>query len=263
MSTDLEGQRSLLMKEKTAMERHNKLKAERERREKELQVLIKTVQARNKPQPAKEEAMMMGLKPLSQIIFETHDADKSGFIEPVEFRNLCYDCGQFMSGPELASVFDSIDKDNKGGINYEQFMTWWRKSHKFGGLHLTDADLAERKKAVELFHRFDEDTDGSIDMFEFPAFYSGLMKADLLPPDKNRQQCMEELDRDHSGDISLNEFIEWLRACGTLGKRMKMVSTPLIDHIKMEPELFALGLGPSYTPVASSVPLPPDNVKPE
>eukprot|EP00462_Mataza_sp_D1_P007116 CAMPEP_0175122818 /NCGR_PEP_ID=MMETSP0087-20121206/1915_1 /TAXON_ID=136419 /ORGANISM="Unknown Unknown, Strain D1" /LENGTH=145 /DNA_ID=CAMNT_0016404473 /DNA_START=126 /DNA_END=563 /DNA_ORIENTATION=- len=75
---------------------------------------------------------------------------------------------------------------------------------------LSDTEFKARQTAVELFRGSDEDSNGRIDAREFPSFYQGLVQAGLVAPNKDETVCLEELDTDKDGEVTLNEYINWL-----------------------------------------------------
>jgi Ca2+-binding EF-hand superfamily protein len=198
----------MLGKQKESEDRRRLLQKEREHALGEMADILARVKSAIVEEPTLNTDL--GFKPFSQILFEKHDKAGNGEIDRTEFRNLCYEAGHFLTPEELPSAFEAADADGDGVVCYENFVNWWRSYHKFGNLNLSDADTKRRQRSVEVFHRFDEDHDGSIDIREFPAFFAGLQVAGLVPEDMSRATCLQELDEDSNGVVELNEYVQWL-----------------------------------------------------
>lgn len=62
--------------------------------------------------------------------FGEFDKDGNGEIDLLEFRELVASLGLEFERAECEALFDSIDVDEEGTIDYEEFQAWWtaRKS---------------------------------------------------------------------------------------------------------------------------------------
>ena len=62
--------------------------------------------------------------------FGEFDKDGNGAIDLLEFRELVAALGLEVERAEAEALFDSIDSDEEGTIDYEEFQEWWtsRKS---------------------------------------------------------------------------------------------------------------------------------------
>jgi len=61
-------------------------------------------------------------------IFNKIDTDKSGAIDPEEFRALVTDMHLKLDDDEIMVLFKSIDLDNNGTIEFNEFLEWWQDS---------------------------------------------------------------------------------------------------------------------------------------
>ena len=57
--------------------------------------------------------------------FDTFDVDGSGFIDRAELSKLLGDMGGSYSDAEIALIFEHVDSDNSGQINFLEFLKWW------------------------------------------------------------------------------------------------------------------------------------------
>jgi len=80
--------------------------------------------------------------------FEAIDEDESGFIERKEFRKLIKRLAPQMSKEETDEVFNTIDVDGGGDLDFEEFSTWWESA---GGRAFRDGqrDWKERGEKAE------------------------------------------------------------------------------------------------------------------
>ena len=63
-----------------------------------------------------------------QEIFAHFDGDDDGRIDRGEFKRLMDALCADMPDEELDVGFDSIDADDTGGIDFDEFMIWWRNA---------------------------------------------------------------------------------------------------------------------------------------
>jgi len=61
-------------------------------------------------------------------IFNRIDTDKSGAIDPDEFRALIKDMHLKLADEEVMALFNTIDLDNNGTLEFNEFLTWWQDS---------------------------------------------------------------------------------------------------------------------------------------
>jgi len=61
-------------------------------------------------------------------VFNRIDTDKSGAIDPDEFRALIRDMHLKLDDTEVMALFNSIDLDGNGTLEFNEFLTWWQDS---------------------------------------------------------------------------------------------------------------------------------------
>jgi len=71
-------------------------------------------------------------------IFNRIDTDKSGAIDPDEFRTLVKDLHLKLDDVEIMALFKSIDSDGNGTIEFNEFLAWWQNSVS-GNTSMSDA----------------------------------------------------------------------------------------------------------------------------
>jgi Ran GTPase-activating protein (RanGAP) involved in mRNA processing and transport len=71
-------------------------------------------------------------------VFRKYDADGGGTLDPDELRVLLDELNVPMSDDELIELFDELDEDGEGGIDFDEFYTWFtaeaenqKKKNKF------------------------------------------------------------------------------------------------------------------------------------
>ena len=57
--------------------------------------------------------------------FAEYDKDGNGEIDLLEFRELVAALGLDLDPAAAEELFDSIDEDEEGTIDYEEFQAWW------------------------------------------------------------------------------------------------------------------------------------------
>eukprot|EP01099_Mayorella_cantabrigiensis_P008506 TRINITY_DN8003_c0_g1_i1.p1 TRINITY_DN8003_c0_g1~~TRINITY_DN8003_c0_g1_i1.p1 ORF type:complete len:268 (-),score=56.86 TRINITY_DN8003_c0_g1_i1:61-864(-) len=142
-------------------------------------------------------------------LFNTYDRDKSGDISIDEFDELTYELGHKLTKEELHHSFQKIAKQNPNRISYTEFKDWWQSDNKLALLHeIGDSEREVVSKAIKYFKKFDLKKNGSLDKFEFKKVYKQLYFDKLTK--KDFESAFQELDKDKSGTISLNEYVQWL-----------------------------------------------------
>ena len=105
----------------------------------------------------------------------------------------------------MSAVFNIIDTDHTGTIEFEEFWTFWKSSDKF---RLHDAKkLALYRAAIAQFRQYDLDGNGSITLDEYKQISA---RAGWNKTEEELKTMMSKLDTDGDGEISFNEFVVWL-----------------------------------------------------
>ena len=90
------------------------------------------------------------------VIFNSMDVDKNGLVNYTEFISALIDYEKFVQKEQLLECFKSYDADSSGKINFKEFCEMIKpQSDK------------EKKDLEDLYKQFDADGDGEIDLKEF------------------------------------------------------------------------------------------------
>eukprot|EP01092_Planopodium_desertum_P006281 TRINITY_DN2600_c0_g1_i1.p1 TRINITY_DN2600_c0_g1~~TRINITY_DN2600_c0_g1_i1.p1 ORF type:complete len:166 (-),score=30.63 TRINITY_DN2600_c0_g1_i1:102-599(-) len=152
---------------------------------------------------------------LSKRVFSKYDKDGSGHVNSSEFKSMCYDLGHSLSEAELSIALKKVDHDGSGVITYPEFEKWWKTgTDRFSSLKLTPEEQQTLSVCINYFKYFDKDQSGTISAAEFKTLHADLIKNKLTT--KPVEKCLEELDKDRSGTVSFNEYVDWLVAIGSV-----------------------------------------------
>lgn len=141
-------------------------------------------------------------------IFAKYDKDGSKSINPFELGSLLFDLGFHVPKDKLPDLVSQIDADGTGRVELSDFTKWWHQSAKFA--HLDGQSLDRLSQASSYFRFFDKDRCGSISREEFKIMFADLVKNSLVPKTAVCDDVLKQLDGDHSGTISFNEFMSWM-----------------------------------------------------
>mmetsp|Transcript_29922 Transcript_29922/g.88973 ORF Transcript_29922/g.88973 Transcript_29922/m.88973 type:complete len:112 (-) Transcript_29922:688-1023(-) len=107
--------------------------------------------------------------------------------------------GQTLTERELLEVFNEVDADKNGEIDFDEFTIMMQS---------TAGDRGERQELVDAFAVFDEDGSGSTSKAEvkeiMEKFGQKLTEAELT-------QVMKEVDTDGDGQIDFEEFCQMMK----------------------------------------------------
>lgn len=107
-------------------------------------------------------------------------------------------------------IFKAIDADDGGSIGRDEFLGWVFQTHNnYMASVRTRLEKMDPFKCKELFRNFDADGSGQMDKDEFWEF------AEAFCPDEglSRSSCddlHEFIDKDKSGGIDIEEFLNWI-----------------------------------------------------
>ena len=104
------------------------------------------------------EMMMFGKpKPVSRIMFDKYDSDKSGSITKDEFKLLVEELGYRLSEDELSIAVQKLDTDGDNSISFDEFKAWWSTDKRFEKLQLGEEELKQLKQWQKFFNHYDSD----------------------------------------------------------------------------------------------------------
>jgi hypothetical protein len=89
----------------------------------------------------KEEKLKEIRLQTSRKMFDSVDADKSGFIEADEFQRLCRKLDATMTQNDIQLAMKLLDESGDGVISFEEFSAWWAAGDPA-------ANLAQLRSAV-------------------------------------------------------------------------------------------------------------------
>eukprot|EP00927_Polykrikos_kofoidii_P061094 TRINITY_DN55984_c0_g1_i1.p1 TRINITY_DN55984_c0_g1~~TRINITY_DN55984_c0_g1_i1.p1 ORF type:complete len:192 (-),score=30.37 TRINITY_DN55984_c0_g1_i1:67-576(-) len=145
--------------------------------------------------------------------FEMVDANKNGYIDKNEFRDLTYNLGFALNNVELDLAVSAIDSSGDGKINLPEFAEWFRSSplvlgtgaaedSKVWQMLTTATDYPDWMRwLIEQFKWYDKSKDGKISQSEFQLLCNDFPFAS----DVQWMQC----DTDGDGLVDFNEFMRW------------------------------------------------------
>jgi Ca2+-binding EF-hand superfamily protein len=117
------------------------------------------------------------IKPLSKIIFDTHDKNSDGYLNMSELHNAFYSLGKYQKIEEMPFYLTKIDQNNDKQITYSEFLEWWRNMDKrFDILTMTEQEQQKLQYAIKHFQYFDIDKSGELDAGEGEIFKDHLKK---------------------------------------------------------------------------------------
>ncbi|KAI8611884.1 hypothetical protein BC830DRAFT_1171514 [Chytriomyces sp. MP71] len=140
--------------------------------------------------------------------FNRYDSNQDGCLTAQEFQRLTYDLGYHLSPAELQMDLKMLDIDGNNAITYDEYITWWKREDRFKMLQIDAKKMSKLQIYVEEFKKYDTDTSGSIDIREFKNVYMDLVKRKIIVK-KSLVAAMQDLDTNHDGKISFNEYVTW------------------------------------------------------
>jgi len=174
-------------------------------------------------------------------VFVHYDRDGSGAIDMSEFRALVASLGLLIPAEEVENTFKSIDLDDNGTVEFEEFFQWFHatKEHKnnpirnklrkvgqkTGAISITDPEVIRRA-----FMSVDTDGSGAIDPKEF---YQCCRNMKLKVSEEEAKKLFDSIDLDGNGTLEFNEFLTWWQSM-TRGKGKKTLLAHNIRHSLFE-----------------------------
>lgn len=179
-----------------------------------------------------------------RFIFDQIDVDRSGTLEKDEVRVAAAQLGMELSAKELDDAMHQMDADGSGGVDFPEFLSFWRSSASGASRHkLADAvnieislmfEKAQRDDARaaaadamaafdriapgamrELFDEIDVDGNGTLDQDELVRFVRRLKPTKVMTPAVVKDM-MAAIDSDGDGTVSFEEFSVWWKSGGSM-----------------------------------------------
>jgi len=144
--------------------------------------------------------------------FTVYDSANKGELTAKQFHNFmsaaCRD-RIVITREHSDSLFKEIDVDEGGSIDKEEFLGWvFQTNNNYLGEVRKRLESMEPQKVKKLFEEIDTNFNNLIDKDEFWVF------VDKFSPTKMSREASDELhefiDADHSGEIDLDEFLNWV-----------------------------------------------------
>ena len=132
--------------------------------------------------------------------FDAFDADGSGSISRDELKELLIRMGISESPETVERIISALDENSDGSISREEFLSWYSN---FVSERLSVEDLAH-----EIFDTFDDNKNGQLTIGEFKEKFD-VASNNAFTFDEIGA-VVHEVDRDHSGTVSFEEFRDFL-----------------------------------------------------
>lgn len=163
--------------------------------------------------------------------FRSIDVDGDQAIQLEEFEEYIRQMDSFPPGTELPPhIYESflkLDNDGSGSVDFEEFVTWALEANWVEDLVVSnpqdlenrdlarkyDMDLLSVEKYRRDFDAYDEDGSGEVSEEEFVEIVIKILniKNHEHAPKKRIERCWNEVDTDHSGTVSFEEFLAWMK----------------------------------------------------
>jgi len=149
-----------------------------------------------------------------QETFDAIDTNQDGKLEEKELKKLLQELTpKRISEEEFRVVFNQLDNDNSGEVDYAEFEKWYIASEQ--------RVMADMHKA---FDKLDTDKDGnlSVDEIQNMLQVQGGGKSFAGQEVEDIPALMKELDKNADGNVTKEEFFEWYKTNLNLYHEEKM-----------------------------------------
>jgi len=194
--------------------------------------------------------------------FELYDIKKTGHLDPKTFYGLLKGITRRHDNVDEKtsySIFQEIDINGDGGIDLDEFLGWVFQTNNFRLNHLREKLVQLPDEQVQrIFRKIDKTGDGALDKAEFWRFIQTIGGI----PKEASDDLLEFIDSDNSGELSYDEFLNWVhpdRELKILEKRghadrqdfvklgdYKAPSKPLMETRPGKPVVLEFWVGKDY-----------------
>jgi len=113
--------------------------------------------------------------------------------------------GYYLSDADSQAAIKKIDVNNDSKITYDEFSAWWNKEDRLKKLHGNASHLVAW---ATFFRAFDKDHSGVLVGDEIKQLHDNLVKKKVT--DKPLDIFMAQVDTNKNGQVSFNEYVDWL-----------------------------------------------------
>ena len=135
-------------------------------------------------------------------MFKTLDRNGDGRLSKDEVQEgYMAHYGKLISDDEVNQMFDAVDTDQSGYIDYTEFIV----------AAINEKKLTSHDKLKAAFRMFDRDNSGMIT----PNEIRDVLAGDSNVPQSVIDAIIKQVDANGDGEISLEEFIELMKSAAT------------------------------------------------
>ena len=131
-------------------------------------------------------------------LFRGIDGDNDGKLDKEELKKIYFQhYGKHLSEMELDQIYNKIDIDGSGKIDYSEFVV----------ASMNEKELLSKQKLQAAFNMFDQDGGGFISKQELREVLQlgSNFDQDLI------EKIFKEADKDNDGTISFDEFVQMMK----------------------------------------------------
>ncbi|KAL8215354.1 hypothetical protein R6Q59_026546 [Mikania micrantha] len=131
--------------------------------------------------------------------FDLFDADGNGTIDANELGNAMRALGFEMNKEQINEMIEEVDRDGSGAIDFDEFV------------YMMTDKICERNSKQELtkaFNIIDHDKNGKISI---PDIKNIAKELGVRFTDAEIHSMVEEADRDHDGEVNVEEFMRMMK----------------------------------------------------